>query len=90
MLVRIRFFANFRDLFGGKERELVVSDGSRVRDVLEKLCDTPETRKQVYDGQLKRDVVVMKDGVPITSLQGLDTTLEQENTLAVFPLLGGG
>ncbi len=90
MIIRVRFFAHFRELFGAKDKSLTLSDSAKVRDALEALCDTPERRKVVFDGQLRRDVIILKNGVPIASLQGLDTPLTPDDTLAVFPLLGGG
>lgn len=90
MIIRFRFFAHFRELFGAKDKELILSEGAVVRNALEALCDTPERREQVFDRVLKRDVIILKNGTPIASLQGLETPLAAEDTLAVFPLLGGG
>ena len=90
MIIRVRFFAHFRELFGAKDRELILSEGAVIRDAMDALCDTPASREQVFDGQLKRDVIILKNGSPIASLGGLETPLAPEDTLAVFPLLGGG
>jgi molybdopterin converting factor small subunit len=90
MLVRVRLFAHFRELFGAKDKALSLSEGAVVRDALAALCDTPERQSQVFDGQLKRDIVILKNGAPIRALEGLDTPLSPEDVLAVFPLLGGG
>ena len=91
MMVKAKFFAFFRDLFGGRERELALPAGGTVAEALTLLCDTPERRREVFAGDgLKPHLVVMVNGVHIHSLRGLDTALAADDTLAVFPFLGGG
>ncbi len=91
MTIKAKFFANFRDLFGGREREVELGDGRTVRDALELLCDTPARRAEVFErGSLKPHLVVMVNGVHINSRQGLVTALAEGDTLAVFPFLVGG
>ena len=91
MTVKAKFFAYFRDLFGGRERDLAVEADASVGDALGILCDSPERRREVFAGDaLKPHIVVMLNGTPIGSLQGLATPLAAGDTLAVFPLMGGG
>jgi molybdopterin converting factor small subunit len=91
MRIRARFFAYFKDLFRGRERDIELGAGSTVRSALEVLCDSPECRTEVFSGPvLKPHIVVMLNGVHIQSLRGLDTALSEDDTLAVFPFLGGG
>ena len=91
MTVKIKFFAYFRDLFGGRERELGLGDRSTVGDALARLCDTDARRREIFAGvELKPHLVVMVNGVPVQSLRGPATPLSDGDTLAVFPMLGGG
>ncbi len=91
MTFKAKFFAYFRDLFGGRERDFVVGEGATVRDALSLLCDTGERRREVFEGDsLKPHLVVMVNGVHVESLRGLHTVLSPGDTLAVFPMLGGG
>jgi molybdopterin synthase sulfur carrier subunit len=91
MTVKTKFFAYFRDLFGGRERDLAVGEGGTVRDALSLLCDTNERRREVFEGDgLKPHLVVMVNGVHVESLRGLETPLSPGDTLAIFPMLGGG
>jgi molybdopterin synthase sulfur carrier subunit len=91
MTVKARFFAYFRDLFGGRERDVVIAEGATVRDALSTLCDTPARRREIFAGDgLKPHLVVMVNGVHVESLRGLDTALSPGDTLAIFPMLGGG
>ena len=91
MTVKAKFFAYFRDLFGGRERDLAVGEGGTVRDALSLLCDTSERWREVFEGEsLKPHLVVMVNGVHVESLRGLETPLAPGDTLAIFPMLGGG
>ena len=91
MQIKAKFFAYFRDLFQGREREVVLLEGATVGDALAVLCDTPERRREVFAGdELKPHLVVMVNGVQVQSLRGLATPLAPGDTLAVFPILGGG
>ena len=91
MMIKAKFFAHFRDLFGGREREVPMGPGRTVRDALDLLCDTPARRTELFDGGgLKPHLVVMVNGVHIRTLRGLDTELAEGDTLAVFPFLVGG
>lgn len=91
MTIKAKFFAYFRDLFDGRERSLTVAAGATVGDALAVLCDTPERRREIFaGGELKPHLVVMLNGVPVHSLKGLSTPLADGDTLAVFPILGGG
>jgi molybdopterin synthase sulfur carrier subunit len=91
MTVKARFFAYFRDLFGGRERDVEVGEAASVGDVLALLCDTPGRRGEIFaGGELKPHIVVMLNGVPLNSLKGLATPLSPGDTLAIFPMMGGG
>ena len=91
MTVRVKFFAYFRDVFGGREREVAVDGSPSVRDLLAAVADTPARRAEIFAGDgLKAHLVVMVNGVHVHSLQGLETRLAPGDTVAVFPFLGGG
>ena len=91
MTVKAKFFAYFRDLFGGRERGLVLPAGGTVAEALAALCDTPVRRAELFsDGGLRPHIVIMVNGAPIGSLRDLATPLADGDTLAVFPLMGGG
>lgn len=91
MTIKAKFFAYFKDLFGGRERDMDIGPGRTVRDALDTLCDSGERRAEIFAGPgLKPHLVVMVNGVHIQSLRGLDTELAPGDTLAVFPFLGGG
>jgi molybdopterin synthase sulfur carrier subunit len=91
MIVTAKFFAHFRELFGGRERVLDLSAAATVGEALAVLCDTPQRLAEVFVcGALKPHLVVMVNGVPVQSLSGLSTPLSEGDILAIFPMLGGG
>ena len=91
MIIKAKFFAYFRDLFGGRERAVAVAPAATVGEALAVLCDTPARRAEVFAGAgLKPHLVVMLNGVPVQSLKGMATPLADGDTLAVFPIMGGG
>ncbi len=92
MNVRVKFLANFRDLFGSREVDIGLLPAARLRDLLEAICDSPERRALVLTptGEIHKQVVIMKNGTPVQSLGGLEMPLEEGAVIAVFPFLGGG
>jgi MoaD family protein len=91
MTIKAKFFAYFRDLFGGRERDVAVAPAATVGEALAVLCDTPARRAEIFAGAgLKPHLVVMLNGVPVQSLKGMATPLADGDTLAVFPIMGGG
>jgi molybdopterin synthase sulfur carrier subunit len=91
MTVRVRFFAYFRELFGGKDRALNLPDGASVGEALELLCDSPARRAEIFDGgQPRPHIVVMISGAGLPPATGAATPLREGDVLAVFPMMGGG
>ncbi len=91
MKIRIKFFAYFRELFQDKERDIELEKETTVGGLLTLLCHSDEQRKEIFDGNfLKSAVVVMRNGTHIHSLNGLMTEMNDGDTIALFPLIGGG
>jgi MoaD family protein len=89
--VRVRLFAYFRELFGGKDRALDLPDGASVGAALELLCDSPARRAGIFeDGRLRPGIVVMINGAGLPAANGPETPLREGDVLAVFPMMGGG
>jgi MoaD family protein len=90
--VRVRFLAHLKTLFGAKERDVELAEPARIEDLLNLLCDTPERRNDIFkaDGSINPQVIVMKGGTNVLSLQGLGTPLAEGDSVAILPLLIGG
>jgi sulfur-carrier protein len=76
----------------GGERE-VLAEGDNVGEVLRSLAERhPETERQLFgqDGSLNRYVNVYLNDEDVRVLQGLDTPVEDRDTLVILPAMAGG
>lgn len=60
--------------------------------ILADLCDSRECRDKMFDEfeDLRPKITVLKNGIPIRSLNGLQTVIESGDEIAVFPTVTGG
>ncbi|MBC7350554.1 MAG: MoaD/ThiS family protein [Candidatus Aminicenantes bacterium] len=89
--IKVKFFAYFRELFGAREKELVVEKGTTLAQLLHKIIETPQQENELLvGGQLKPQVVIMINGTVVPP-EALDSRqLEDHSVVAVFPMMGGG
>jgi molybdopterin converting factor small subunit len=76
----------------GGEKELTAS-GSSVGDVLRALASShPDTESQLFapDGGLNRYVNVYLNDEDVRVLDGLDTSVGEDDTLVILPAMAGG
>ncbi len=93
MRITVRTFATFREIMGTKETTLVLPPGEMVGALLESLCQTyPGLRSHLFDvaGQIKPYILILKNGRSIMSLRQLDTVIEEDDVIALFPPVAGG
>ncbi|WP_137284750.1 ubiquitin-like small modifier protein 1 [Halorussus salinisoli] len=89
MALELRFFANFREAVGQKTLEREYPDDTTVGDVLHDLAD--EYGLDLFeDGDLRTQLSVMKNGKDVVHIEGVDTRLDDGDTLSVFPPVAGG
>lgn len=92
--MRVRFFATLRTPVGGKAVELALDPGSTVRDLVAGLVAAyPDLGPLILaeDGSLSRFVHVFINGRGVVHLpKGLDTILDAEDEVDVFPAVAGG
>ncbi len=71
----------------------VAADGSTVGDVLGALVDAhPTTRDQLFssEGELNRYVNVYLNDEDVRVLDGLDTAIDDGDTVVILPAMAGG
>ena len=92
MQVTLKFFATFREIAGSKTIDREFDDGTTVGDVLRALEEEfPDMRGELLvDGDLKPQINVLKNGREVLHMDGIDTRIEQGDTLSVFPPVAGG
>ena len=91
MRIQVQFFATFREIFEAKSLEIEVGTGATVEDVLNLVFNTHERRERIFDnGKLRPYIIVMKNGRHIQHLKGLETELNEGDTVSVFPPVAGG
>jgi sulfur-carrier protein len=93
--VRIRLFSIFSELSGKSEVHIIISEGSSVRDALSQLRNEigskafefilcPETK------EIKGSCIILLNQRNIQYLNGLDTSLNNNDLLELIPPLSGG
>jgi len=86
---QIKFFGNLRQLAQASRLQLA---GSTVRSLLDDLGRQNQALREAIldDGQLRPHVRVVVNGHDVQLDQGLDTPVEEDDQIAIFPPLGGG
>ena len=92
MMVETRLFANFREITK-KERVSISADS--VNELIEKLCqDYGELESEFFtdveERELKNNINITVNGSSIKGLDGLETELEEEDIVSIFPPVSGG
>ncbi len=92
--MRVNFYATLRAPAGGKTVELPLVQGTPACAVLEAVTGPrPELAAEIWQspGQLKEHIHVFINGRQSIFLpEGLQTPLDADATLDVFPPVGGG
>lgn len=93
MKITFRTFATFREVIGAREMQLALPPGEKIRELLSTLCNAhPRLRGHLFDdaGQIRPYIIILKNGRSVTSLQQLDTIINEGDVIAVFPPVAGG
>ena len=80
-----------RSSTGGQKE--VLAEGENVREVLRQLAqEHPATEGQLFgtEGELNRYVNVYLNDEDVRVLQGLETEVEEGDTLVILPAMAGG
>lgn len=91
--MKVKLFANFREICLDKVVEVPSASGSSVAQVLEDLIKLfPAMEEEIFnsDRQLKPFVHVFINGQNIIHRDGLNTVVTQEDQFALFPPVAGG
>lgn len=91
--MRIRVYATLRDLLGVSALDLPLPGRADVGYVLDRLVETyPPLRGKLWapDGAWSGFVTILLNGRSVEYLQGAQTPIADDDTLSLFPPVGGG
>lgn len=89
--MKIKFFAYFRDYTNVKEVEIEYS--GILKGLLEELCVLygRKFEKEIFVGHdLSDSVIILINGRNIAHLDGLNTPLNENDEICIFPVVAGG
>ena len=93
MNVKVRFYGMAYDEVGTRELALELADGSTVDDLLSIIVQQyPDLTNLVYDeeGVFREYLEVAVNKTDIIGLEGLETALNDGDTVLIMPPIGGG
>ncbi|MFC7069549.1 ubiquitin-like small modifier protein 1 [Halobaculum lipolyticum] len=92
MELTLKFFATFREAVGSKVVAREFADADTVGDVLAALEAEYEglAGNLLVDGDLKPQINVLLNGREVLHMQGVETNVDDGDTLSVFPPVAGG
>jgi molybdopterin synthase sulfur carrier subunit len=94
MNVEVRFFTSLREITGKKVDEIQLQNVITVEELLTLLSEKhgKKFREYIYNkkGKVHGFLSFLVNGKNINVLQGFDTKLKQEDTIAILPPVGGG
>jgi molybdopterin synthase sulfur carrier subunit len=92
--VRVRFYATFRPIVGGKHADVSVAEGATAGDLLAVIVERwPELHEHLIrpDGGPSKRANLFVDGRAVRFLPaGLDTPLAPGQEIDCFPAVAGG
>ena len=88
-----RLFADLAEAAGDRRVTVDVADGATVGDALDALLKShPPLQERLFDdsGSLYDHINILRNGENIMVGDGLDTPVDSDDELAVFPPVSGG
>ncbi len=87
----VKYFAYIRDYTGSKEIE--IEHFETLHELLNKLCEIYglKFKKRIFkDDALSDEIIILVNGRNIVHLSNLDTKLEADDEISIFPVVAGG
>ena len=92
--MKVSFYATLRQVVGAKSADFDLPSGSTVQQLLDEMIRCyPRLRRELLDdqGQLYRHVHIFVNSRDAAFLEGgMEAGLSPEDTIGVFPAVGGG
>ncbi len=92
--MNVNFYATLRQVVGAKSVDFDLKTGATITQLLDEMFHRyPTLRRELVNeqGQLYQHVHIFVNGRDVTFLdEGLDTPLSEQDSIGVFPAIGGG
>ena len=90
----VNYYATLRQVVGSRQVDFVFPQGSTLRQLVEEMVKRyPGLKKEMLDseGNLYGHIHIFVNGRDSTFLDGsLDSILDPDDTISIFPPVGGG
>ncbi len=94
MKVTVKYFTTLREIIGKPQEQMELSEDVTVGELLQKLGKKYGAKfsRYIYNekGTVRGHLSFLVNGKSIAIQQGLQTKLEENDTLAILPPVGGG
>ena len=93
MKIKVRYFTILREITEKREEDLFVEDRAKVGKILDLLTERygDEFSDYLFEKEgLRSHIQILLNGTNILTLDGFETELDAESTLAIVPPVGGG
>jgi len=92
--LKVKFYATLREIVGQKSVDFPLNEGDTVNELMNKIIDrypALEPKLLDEDGELLGYVHFFVNGRDLPYLEkGMETELSDDDTISVFPAVGGG
>jgi MoaD family protein len=95
MHVSIKYFGIFRNVTAKEKDDLILGDGEDIHSLLDRLANKygEEFKKYIYHGDKKEilgTTFVFINGKIISKLNGINTKLQNNDSIVITPIMTGG
>ncbi|MGI6703679.1 MAG: ubiquitin-like small modifier protein 1 [Clostridia bacterium] len=91
--MKVKFFATIREHTRSREIDVTEQGCGSVGDLLQYLCNLYGRglcSLLLEDGKLGSQIIVLVNGRNVVHLRELDTPLERDDEVSIFPVVAGG
>lgn len=94
MLVKVKFFGAFRELLNKETVVLNLKENSTVKDVIYELArqSDPKILERILNEkeEVRSEIIILVKGRNIQNFKGLETKVEENDVVYIFPIATGG
>ncbi|MGQ4892360.1 MAG: MoaD/ThiS family protein [Candidatus Njordarchaeia archaeon] len=92
--VKVKYYAIFREISSKRTEIIAIRKGSTVRNLIGEIDKKygGKIAKLLLDskGELKDNYIILLNGVNVNNLNGLETIIDKNSGVVIFPPFSGG